>query len=131
MAASRLLDVKSQEPLFTESTFGHIPGLKVGGILGNPTLQYAGKALWRAGLQVRRAAVRVAGRRDAELRWRRAHRQTLRAYLGQWVVLEGQQIVAFGPSLADVVIRAREAGVAVPYVFRVEDFDEGSATLGL
>ena len=50
---------------------------------------------------------------------------------GDDVLEEGQQIVAFGPSLAAVVTQAREAGVAVPYVFRVEDFDEDSATLGL
>ncbi len=58
--------------------------------------------------------------RERENEWRRTHADVLRAYAGQWLVLEGEQIVAHGDDPAPLVARAREHGIRSPYVFYVE-----------
>lgn len=58
--------------------------------------------------------------RSRELAWRNTHMGTLRAFSGQWVALEGEEIVAHGSDPVGVVNEARRAGVALPYVFYVE-----------
>ena len=53
--------------------------------------------------------------------WRRANRDYLQRYFsGQWVVLEGEEIVASSKNAAEAVGEARTKGVAVPFVFFVE-----------
>ena len=58
--------------------------------------------------------------REVELKWRASHQKVLKQYAGQWVVLEGERIVAAGFSLGEVVRKASKLGIAIPYVFRVE-----------
>lgn len=56
----------------------------------------------------------------------------LRAYAGEWVALSGSSVVAHGGDAADVVRRARLAGVDRPHVVFVETTSaEGTARLGL
>ena len=69
--------------------------------------------------------------RSKEIEWRRTHRNELREYEGQWIVLEGSEIIAHGNSPAEVVRQARARGIRVPYVFLVEDVPQNTATLGL
>jgi len=54
--------------------------------------------------------------RERETEWRRTHGDVLRAYAGQWLVLEGERIVAHGDDPAPLVARAREHGIRSPYV---------------
>ena len=61
-----------------------------------------------------------ARRRERELRWLRTHREDLRKFAGQWIVIESEEIVARGPDAAEVVREARSKGVRVPFVYRVE-----------
>jgi hypothetical protein len=98
--------------------------------LANWTLQnpYGGRV--SAVVHSRRAARRITSKRQVELEWRRANRNALRQYIGQWVVLERNQIKASGSSLGEAVRQARASGIATPYVFRVES-DEDVATFGL
>lgn len=49
----------------------------------------------------------AAGHRDRELEWRRTHREALCNFAGQWVVLEGDAIVAHGTDPQQTVIEAR------------------------
>lgn len=72
-----------------------------------------------------------AGHRARELAWRRSHQEALIEYAGQWIVLEGEVIMAHGPDLVTVVAEARIKGTAVPYVFYVEVQEKGKAALGL
>jgi hypothetical protein len=58
--------------------------------------------------------------RERENEWRRTQGEVLRAYAGQWLVLEGEEIVAHGDDPAPLVARAREHGIRSPYVFYVE-----------
>ena len=47
----------------------------------------------------------------------------MRRLAGQWVVLEGEQLVAHGKNAVRVVASARRRGVTVPFVFYVEPPD--------
>jgi hypothetical protein len=78
--------------------------------------------------QARRAQ---QGRREIEIRWREGNTETLRRYAGEWIALEGERIIAHGPNAARVAEDARNAGVAVPYLFRVESGLEEIVPIGL
>lgn len=73
----------------------------------------------------------VIGHRVRELEWCSTHRDELRQYAGQWVVLEGEEVIAHGRDPSVVVAEARARGVAAPYVFYVEVLEQNQATLGL
>jgi hypothetical protein len=60
-------------------------------------------------------------RRERERRWLNEHREE---YLGQWVALEGDRLLASGPDGQAVYEAAREAGVRAPYLMRIEPRDE-------
>ena len=70
-------------------------------------------------------------RRARELAWRRTHDKELDAYTGQWVVLEGEEIMAHGHHPEKVLEQAREGGVEVPYIFFVEDVKPNVFKMGL
>ena len=71
------------------------------------------------------------GLRERELEWRRTHASTLRQYENQWVVLEGNNIVAYGSDPARVIQEARIHGVPNPYIFFVESSSEDIVRIGL
>lgn len=58
--------------------------------------------------------------RHREYEWRRSHQEDLRVFTDQWVVLEGEEIIAHGTDPVQLVEQARQKGVARPYVFYVE-----------
>ncbi len=59
--------------------------------------------------------------REREHAWRRSNRRLLqRQYAGQWVVLEGEEILAHGKDAVQAVEEAKAKGVVVPYVFYVQ-----------
>lgn len=69
--------------------------------------------------------------RGRELEWRRANRDVLQAFAGQWIVLEGENIIASGADPAQVIEDARARGVQVPYIFCVDVEDEDVVRFGL
>ena len=58
---------------------------------------------------------------EREQRWLKEHREE---YLGQWVALEGDRLLASGADGRAVYEEARAAGVRAPLVTRVEPRDE-------
>lgn len=54
--------------------------------------------------------------RERERAWIKAHRDE---YLGQWVVVEGDTLIAHGTNAREVYLAARAAGVGVPYIEEV------------
>lgn len=59
--------------------------------------------------------------REREHAWRRSNPELLQGrYAGQWVVLEGEEIMAHGKDAVQAVEEARAKGVPVPYIFYVE-----------
>jgi len=69
--------------------------------------------------------------RNRELEWRRSHVETLRSLENQWVVLEGEQVVAHGKNPVQVINEAKSKGVRTPYIFFVEQKTENVVTMGL
>lgn len=69
--------------------------------------------------------------RGREIAWRRSNEETLRALAGQWVVVEGEKLIAHGDDPLTVVQEARARGVHSPYVFYVEAPCGDVATIGL
>jgi hypothetical protein len=58
--------------------------------------------------------------RSREYRWLREH---AREYVGKWVALEGDQMVACGESALEVLEAAKAVGIDRPIVVQVEDPD--------
>jgi hypothetical protein len=58
---------------------------------------------------------------EQERAWVEAHRDE---YLGQWVAVECDRLVAHGTSPREVYLAARDAGIEVPYIVRVENPQE-------
>jgi hypothetical protein len=48
------------------------------------------------------------------------HPEAFDPYIGEWIVLEGESIVAHGHEAVDVVNEARSHGIKVPLVFLLE-----------
>jgi hypothetical protein len=63
---------------------------------------------------------------EREQAWIDAHRDE---YLGQWVAVEGDSLVAHGANPREVYLAARDSGIEVPYLVRVEN-REGAFTGG-
>ena len=59
--------------------------------------------------------------RATESAWVDQHRDE---YLGQWVAVEGDKLVAHGTNPRQVYLSAREAGISVPFIVRVQKRDE-------
>jgi len=73
----------------------------------------------------------ASGHRSRELEWCRTHAEVLRQFAGQWVVLEGEEIIAHGEEPLQIVAEARAKGIQVPYIFYVEDTDAKVVRMGL
>jgi len=75
--------------------------------------------------------VKLPRSRQREHEWRRLHRDALAEFEGQWVVLEGEEIVVHGEDPVRLAEQAREKGVEEPYIFRVEKAQPDIVKLGL
>ncbi len=69
--------------------------------------------------------------REAELRWLSENRAQLNAYGGQWLILEGDCMVAHGSDYLEVLREAREKGVVVPFAYRVPESESEVVWMGL
>ena len=56
--------------------------------------------------------------RTSEMRWIEEHRDE---YTGQWVVVEGDALIAHGTNAREVFAAARAAGISAPFLVRVEE----------
>ncbi len=56
--------------------------------------------------------------REREHRWLTEH---WKEYLDQYVCLEGEQLISYGPDGRKVFAEAKAAGIRVPFMVRVED----------
>ena len=60
---------------------------------------------------------------ERERAWIESHRDE---YLGQWVALDGDRLLASGADAREVYLTARAAGVRAPFVERVRPKEEGA-----
>ena len=74
----------------------------------------------------------TAKSRERELAWRSSHQEELhRRFAGQWVVLEGEEIVAASRNAAEATEVARMKGISLPFLFYVDKPQPGVVDLGL
>jgi len=59
-----------------------------------------------------------ARRRQTELAWLERHAAELRPLAGQWLAINGEELVSYGHTLAEVLEGARRRGVANPLLLR-------------
>ena len=86
----------------------------------------------RTGAARKRTEIIKSNHRQREFEWIRTHADEMRRLAGQWVVLEGEELVAHGKNAVRVVATTRRKGVAAPLVFYVEPPDsEPTAHFGL
>jgi Family of unknown function (DUF5678) len=69
--------------------------------------------------------------RKREIEWRRTHAIALRQYENQWVVLEGEEIIAHSSDAAQAIRQAKSRGIRTPYIFFVEPESDRSVRIGL
>ncbi len=69
--------------------------------------------------------------RSKEIAWRAHHGEELKRLAGQWVALEGNYLVAHDPDVANVIRSARSRGIAVPYVFYVDESPSDVIKIGI
>ncbi|MBA3441467.1 MAG: hypothetical protein H0T92_16535 [Pyrinomonadaceae bacterium] len=70
--------------------------------------------------QSRQAQDRQLLRAD-EQRWLAEHKEE---YVGQWVAVEGENLIAHGTNARAVYRAARDAGIRVPFLVRVKPADQ-------
>jgi len=58
---------------------------------------------------------------NGTMRWIEEHRDE---YAGQYVTLNGEQLISHGPDGRQVLAEARKAGIKIPFIARIESDDE-------
>jgi len=81
--------------------------------------------------EIRTSDLGISDHRRRELEWRRTHGERLQTFSGQWVVLEGEEIIAYGRDPVELVSEAKRRGIRVPYIFFVETQTEEVVRMGL
>lgn len=131
MATLQLLGLEKQERSF-EIAQDAADLFSEGGWLANFERQGLVPPERRIHLPVRRG-VRVRpgrGAEDSRMQRREANIEMLRPYVGEWVVLVEDRIISHGRDPVYVVAEARARGVRTPYIFRVQEREDGTALLG-
>ena len=72
---------------------------------------------------IRRKPTVAATFRKTELDWMQANLEQFEPYRGQWVVVEGEGIIAAEPEYADARASAVKQGVDCPFIFRIPEDD--------
>jgi len=107
---------------------GQVPSLATSGVGGyylEPTPALADQS-WRV-MPTAKSAYR-----EREILWLRANRDTLRPFVGKWVVIEAGEVVAHGNHLGEVVREAKRKGIKSPFVHRVGvEGPPGEAEMGI
>lgn len=86
----------------------------------------------RSGAARKRQEVVRSTHRQREFEWIETHADEMRRLAGEWVVIEGDRLVAHGKNAAPVFATAKRKGITVPFVFYVEPpTAEGTVHFGL
>lgn len=59
--------------------------------------------------------------RRREHEWLREHPERVAQLAGQWIVLEGDQLIAHGSDSLEVFQAARQAGIRIPFILRIPE----------
>jgi hypothetical protein len=69
--------------------------------------------------------------RQDESEWMNTHQDVLNAHRGEWVVIEGSQLIAADPDYMVARNIATAAGIKVPFIYRVPEDDLPFAGAGV
>ena len=69
----------------------------------------------------------VANRSSKSLKWLHENREK---YAGQWVALDGDRLIANGPTAKEVYSKAKAEGFEIPFVELVTDQEPVPSTVG-
>jgi hypothetical protein len=69
--------------------------------------------------------------RQDESEWMATHQDVLNAHRGEWVVIEGSQMIAADPDYMTARNQATAAGIKVPFIYRVPEDDLPFAGAGV
>ena len=61
--------------------------------------------------------------RQDESEWMATHQDELNAHRGEWVVIEGSQMIAADPDYLTARNKATAAGIRVPFIYQVPEDD--------
>ncbi len=79
-------------------------------------LSPAEKLKLRQALDLELEQAAVAQSRAVESTWLESNRDL---YMGQWVALDGDRLIANGPNAREVYLAARQAGIDGPYIVHI------------
>jgi hypothetical protein len=69
--------------------------------------------------------------RHQEREWIRTHKEVVQKLAGQWIVVEGEELVSHGNDPLQVVAEARAKGIQIPDIIRVGAARKGEVQIGL
>ncbi len=69
--------------------------------------------------------------RHRELEWLRTHKEVVQKLAGQWIVVEGEEIIAYGDNPLQVVAEARAKGIQIPYIIHLAIARKDEVLIGL
>jgi Family of unknown function (DUF5678) len=75
----------------------------------------------RGQTSVRQISASISNFRNKEMSWLEEHRSE---YAGRWVVIEGDKLISVGVNAREVYETARLAGIAIPFLVKVESEDQ-------
>lgn len=75
-----------------------------------------------AALELQKAPMVLSRRKEVE--WLSSNARELGNYEGQWIAIEGNEVVARGSDEVEVEMRAREKGIKVPLLVRIPSKDD-------
>jgi hypothetical protein len=62
-------------------------------------------------------------RRRKASQWLSTHHEELKAYRGKWILLEGDQLLGVDEDFHALSLKAKAAGIDVPFIYRVPPND--------
>ncbi len=69
--------------------------------------------------------------RHREREWLRTQKEAVQKLAGQWIVVEGEEIVSHGDDPLQVVSEAREKGIQIPYIIHLAVTRKDEVLIGL
>jgi L-asparaginase/Glu-tRNA(Gln) amidotransferase subunit D len=83
-------------------------------------LLFNSPVLWQKASSEKKFDESIISLREIEKAWVESHIKELTAFAGEWLVIEGEGLVAHNVDFVEAVRAARSRGVQVPYVTRLQ-----------
>jgi hypothetical protein len=112
-----------------QSLWAKILGNEAGFVVGHASFSDPIQSIQPLRVEVDRSVTNAF--RERETKWRRTNAEALKSFENEWVVLEGDEIIAHGDNPIRVIEEARSKGISTPYIFFVESQSKDYVNIGL